>query len=146
MIMNKEYFLSRLANGESIDTIGNEIAALMTEAANEHEANLRAEMERQAEAEKQEAKKVLVEELVEVLQELAILEGLEPEDMELDDEGVEQMIAALTEVFEVIRELKTIAAALGKAPESAPVFEAPKAINKVRSDDQILADFIKMFN
>ena len=140
MTMNKEYFLNRLANGESIDAIGNEIAALMTEAANEHEANLRAEMERRAEAEKQEAKKVLVEELVEVLQELAILEGLDPEDMELDDEGIDQMVAALSEVFGVIRELKTLAATLEKAPET------PKAINKVRSDDQILADFIKMFN
>ena len=144
MTMNKEYFLSRLANGESIDAIGNEIAALMTEAANEHEANLRAEMERRGEAEKQEAKKVLVEELVEVLQELAILEGLDPEDMELDDEGIDQMVAALSEVFGVIRELKTLAATLEKAPVPAP--ETPKAINKVRSDDQILADFIKMFN
>ena len=141
MTINKEYFLSRLANGESIDAIGNEIAALMTEAANEHEANLRAEMERRAEAEKQEAKKVLVEELVEVLQELAILEGLEPEDMEMDGEGIEQMVAALSEMFGVIRELKALSAALEKAPAPAP--EAP---NKVRSDDQILADFIKMFN
>ena len=144
MTMNKEYFLNRLANGESIDAIGNEIAALMTEAANEHEANLRVEMERRAEAEKQEAKKVLVEELVEVLQELAILEGLEPEDMELDDEGIEQMVAALSEVFGVILELKALSAALEKASASAP--EAPKATNKVRSDDQILADFIQMFN
>jgi leucyl aminopeptidase (aminopeptidase T) len=144
MIVNKEYFLNRLASGESIDAIGNEIAALMTEAANEHEANLRAEMERRAEAEKQEAKKVLVEELVEVLQELAILEGLEPEDMELDDEGIEQMVAALSEVFGVILELKALSAALEKASASAP--EAPKATIKARSDDQILADFIKMFN
>ena len=116
----------------------------MTEAVNEHEANLRAEMERRAEAEKQEAKRVLVEELVEVLQELAILEGLDPEDMEMDDEGIEQMYAALTEVFGVIRELKTIAAALEKA--SAPAPEAPKATIKASTDDQILADFIKMFN
>jgi hypothetical protein len=62
--------------------------------------------------------------------------------MELDDEGIEQMVAALSEVFGVIRELKTLAATLEKAPAPA----APQAINKVRSDDQILADFIKMFN
>jgi DNA topoisomerase VI subunit B len=140
MVIDKNYFLGRLANGEDMDVIGQEIADMMTEALNEHNTNLEAEAKRQAEVEKEQTKRDLLEELVEIVQELAILEGMDPEDLEMTDEDMDQLVAAFTEMFAAMRDLKKLFTSI----------DAPKTrkatINIKPTDDQILADFLKMFN
>lgn len=147
--MDKNYFMSRLANGESMDTIGAEIAAMMNEAVAEHTAKLEAEkaMKAAAEAEKSQAKRALIEELVEIVQELAILEGMDPGDMDLDDESVDLIIAEFDKMFAAMRELKKFAAALeGVRVQDIPVTKARIMPVIHKSDDQILAEFAKMFS
>ena len=144
MVMDKNYFLSRLANGEDMDTIGNEIAAMMTEAINEHNANLEAEAKRQAEVEKEAAKRELIEEMVDIIKELAILEGMDPDELQVTDEEMDQLVTAFTEMFAAMRDLKKMFADL-EAHAHNPA--ARKATIEVKpTDEQILADFIKMFN
>ena len=143
--MNKEYFMNRLANGEDMDTIGAEIAAMMNAAMAEHNANLEAEAKRQAEVEKEHAKRELIEELVEIVQELAILEGMDPDELQVTDEDVEQLVAAFTDMFAAMRDLKKLFASIDTDKVVAPRGHAP-VISVKPSDDQILADFIKMFN
>lgn len=140
MIMDKNYFLARLANGEDMDTIGNEIAAMMTEAINEHNANLEAEAKRQAEVEKEAAKRDLIEEMVDIIKELAILEGMDPDELQVTDEEMDQLVTAFTEMFAAMRDLKKMFADLEAHTT------APKATKVTPTDEQILADFIKMFN
>ena len=140
MVIDKNYFLDRLANGEDMDAIGEQIAAMMTEAVNEHNANLEAEAKRQAEVEKEAAKRELIEELVEIIQELAILEGMDPDEMTITEEEMDQMVAAFNEMFAAMRDLKKMLAGL---EEKAA---APKVTKIAPTDEQILADFIKMFN
>ena len=144
MVMDKNYFLSRLANGEDMDTIGNEIAAMMTEAMNEHNANLEAEAKRQAEVEKEQAKRELIEELVEIVQELAILEGMDSDELKVTEEDVDQMVAAFTEMFAAMRDLKKMFADFEEKAAAPRV--AVKSTKITPTDEQILADFIKMFN
>lgn len=147
MVIDKNYFLNRLANGEDMDTIGNELAAMMTEAMNEHNANLEAEAKRQAEVEKEAAKRGLVEEMVDIIKELAILEGMEPEEVTLSDEEMDQLVVAFTEMFAAMRDLKKMFASLDTDKVMAHAPKARKATIEVKpSDEQILADFIKMFN
>jgi hypothetical protein len=142
MVMDKNYFLTRLANGENMDAIGQEMAAMMNAAMAEYNANLEAEAKRQAEAEKEAAKRDLIGELVEIVQELAILEGMDPDELTLSDEDMDQLIAAFTEMFAAMRDLKKMFAEL-----DTDKVKAHKAVISVKpSDDQILADFIKMFN
>jgi tetrahydromethanopterin S-methyltransferase subunit B len=138
--MNKEYFMNRLANGENMDAIGAEIAAMMNAAMAEHNARIEAEKAKAAEAEKEQAKRELIEELVEIVQELAILEGMDPDELQVTEEDMDQMVAAFTEMFDAMRELKKVVAQL----ESVAPHKATAKI--VPNDDQILADFIKMFN
>ena len=147
--MDKNYFMSRLANGESMDTIGAEIAAMMNEAVAEHTAKIEAEkaMKAAAEAEKNQAKRALIEELVEIVQELAILEGMDPGDMDLDDEAVDLIVAEFDRMFAAMRELKKFAAAL----ENVRVQDIPAPKTRImpvmpKSDDQILAEFAKMIS
>ena len=147
MVIDKNYFLDRLANGEDMDVIGQEMAAMMNAAMAEHNANLEAEAKRKAEAEKDQAKRDLTEELVEIIQELAILEGMDPADMQVTDEDMDQLVAAFTEMFAAMRDLKKLFASIDTDKVVANIPKVHKAtINVKPSDDQILADFIKMFN
>ena len=140
MVMDKNYFLTRLANGEDMDAIGEEIAAMMTEAINEHNANLEAEAKRQAEVEKEAAKRDLIEEMVDIIKELAILEGMDPDELQVTDEEMDQLVAAFTAMFAAMRDLKKMFANLEAHAT------APKVTKVAPTDEQILADFIKMFN
>lgn len=147
MVIDKNYFLTRLANGEDMDVIGQEMAAMMTEAINEHNANLEAEAKRQAEVEKEATKRELIEEIVDIIKELAILEGMDPDEMVITDEEMDQLVAAFTEMFAAVRDLKKLFTSIDTDKVVAHAPKARKAtINVKPSDDQILADFIKMFN
>ena len=147
MVIDKNYFLDRLANGEDMDVIGQEMAAMMNAAMAEHNANLEAEAKRKAEAEKDQAKRDLIEELVEIVQELAILEGMDPDEIQVTEEDMNQMVAAFNEMFGAMRSLKKMFAELDTDKVVANAPKTRKAVINVKpSDDQILADFIKMFN
>ena len=149
MNMDKNYFLARLANGEDMDVIGQEIADMMTAALAEHNAKMEAEaaMKAAAEAEKAQAKRALIEELVEIVQELSILEGMDADDIELGEEEIDTIVASFEEMFAAMRELKKFAAAL----EGVRVKDIPAPKTRItpvmpKSDDQILAEFAKMFS
>ncbi len=143
MVMNKDYFLARLANGEDMNAIGQDIADMMNAAMAEHTARVEAEkaMAAAAQAEKEAAKRDLIEELVEIVQELAILEGMDPDELQVTDEDMEQMVAAFNEMFAAMREIKKLAAALGTDNKIVA-----KSRIMPKSDDQILAEFAKMFS
>ena len=130
-MIDKNYFMNRLANGEDMDTICDDISAMMNEALAEHNA-------KQAEADRVTAKRELVKQLAGTIQELAILEGLSPEDITVTDEDIDVLLAGLSELFEIMRGLKELAGKL--------CLETPVAAPIPASDDEILADFLKLFS
>lgn len=157
MVIDKNYFLTRLQNGEDMTAIGNEIAAMMNAAIDEHNAALEAEAAKQAEVEKEATKRELVEEMVDIIKELAILEGMDPEEMTMSNEEMDQLVAAFTEMFAAMRDLKKMFADLEVKLESDvehgstsrlhhPGPASGRIVPMAKSDEQILADFIKMFN
>lgn len=139
-MFNMNDIYARLANGEKIEDIGNEIANMMNEAVAKHEAEVRAAEEAkkaaEAEADKAKAKRELIEKLVEIIQELAVLEGMDPDELTISDDEIDQMVAAFTDMFAAMRDIKHALADLEA--------HAPKVHNP--TDEQILADFLKMFN
>ena len=145
-MFNMEDIYARLANGEKIEDIGNEITAMMNEAMAKHEAEIRAAEEAKraeaAQAEKEAAKRDLIEEMVDIIKELAVLEGMDPDELKVTDEDVEQLVAAFNEMFAAMRDLKKMFASI----DTDKVKAHKAVINMKPSDDQILADFIKMFN
>ena len=118
---------------------------MMNAAMAEYNANLEAEAKRQAEAEKEVAKRDLIEELVEIVQELAILEGMDPDELKMTEEDMDQLVTAFTEMFAAMRDLKKMFASIDTDKVAVPKVRTA-TINVKPSDDQILADFIKMFN
>ena len=131
-MIDKNYFLTRLANGEDIDAIGEEMATLMTEAINEYQ-------NQQAQASKDARKHEIILELLSLIQEMADLEGFADESFEVTEEDVEMLIEAFDEMFGAMRELKELKNALER-----------KCVNRNqkidKSDDDVLAEFIKMFS
>lgn len=151
MAIDKNYFLDRLANGEDMDAIGKEIADMMNAAMNEHNAQIEAEKVKAAQAEKEAAKRDLIAELVDIVKELAILEGMDPDELQVTDEDMDQMVAAFTEMFAAMRDLKNMLSSVESNLKSSIEASKPTRVSvkrpaKAPSDEQILADFIKMFN
>lgn len=142
-MFNVNDIYARLANGEKIEDIGNEIAAMMNEAVAKHEADVRAAEEaKKAEAEKEQTKRELIQEIVKIIQKLAVLEGMNPDELKVSEEDMDQLVAAFTEMFSTVRDLKKMLASFEANVEVKP----GKRPAKVLSDEQILADFLKMFN
>ena len=139
-MFNMNDIYARLANGEKIEDIGNEIAAMMNEAVAKHEADVRAAEEaKKAEAEKEQTKRDTIKKLVEIVQELAVLEGMDPDELQVTEEDMNQLITAFTEMFSTVRDLKKMVTNLETH------IEVKHPITS-KSDEQILADFLKMFN
>ena len=137
MNIDKNYFSARLAAGEDIDAIGQDIAKAMNEALEEYRAAEEAKKAAAAKAENESAKRDIVREMVELIQEYAILEGMDGDELETSEEDIEQLVDAFTSLFAAMRDLK----ALVKNPVD------PKPVTRIaRNDDQILADFVSLFN
>lgn len=137
-MFDKNYFLTRLANGEDMDAIGNELAAVMTEALNEHIANQ--EAQKAAEAEAELAKRDLVVELLDIVRELAMLEGLDGELLEVTDADVNAVTNALCGLFQTLKGIESL---LVPAAPVTPVRITTKA-QAPMSDDEALANFLAM--
>lgn len=133
-MITKEYFLDRLNAGDDIDTIGQEIANMMNEALEEKRAALEEAKAAAAKAENEAAKRDIIEEMIELVQEYAILEGMDENEIKVSPEDVDAMVAAFTEMFAAMRQLKTLSARLNEK----------KPLNK--SDDDILNEFVKIFS
>lgn len=148
---NMEDILARLQKGERIEDIGNEIANVMNQAVAAHNAEIEAKKAEEArlaaEKDKADAKRALMEELIDIVKEFAILEGMDESELEISDEEVEQLIAAFTEMFAAMRDLKKMLSSIEASVETKPIRTTPgKATVHAKTDEQILADFLKMFN
>ena len=135
MVIDKNYFLARLANGEDIDRIGEDIADMMNAAVAEYEAKQEADQKAQT-------KRAIMRDIVDCIAELAALEGMDPIDFETSDEELDMLVQSFTEMFQALNQVKKLNAMLENAAEqpipqkNKPVFKASK------SDDEVLSDFI----
>lgn len=138
MTIDKDYFLSRLQNGEDVDTICKDITTMMNNAKRDYDIQ---QAEKQIALKEQEkAKKDLIKEMFEIVEELAILEGVDPEDVRISDEELEDMYKTFSELFKLMKSIKSL------KKVAAPSFPVAKSDLGKFSDDQIIADFVKLFN
>ena len=138
MTIDKNYFLARLANGEDMDTIGAEVAAMMNEAVAEHVALQKAEAKRVAEAEKTQAKRELIKTMIDATKEMAVLEGMDPNDFTVNDEDIDEMVATFSDLCQTVMLIKKIA-----EPQKQVKPVKTSRVSAPKSDDEVLNDFIK---
>lgn len=144
MDISKEYFLSRLANGESINDIGNEIAEMMNAAVAEQEAARKAEAAKAANLAAQ--KKAVSMKIVDLFREYAALTGNDVmTEMEITDADLDTLIEALDQTFNLMSAMKELKDAIQAIPdEKVPMVHSKlnRAKANAKSDDEVLADFI----
>lgn len=140
-MVNKEYILSRLAAGETIQEIGDSLAVIMNEAMAEHTAAIEAEKKAAAEKiQKQEKKKDLALAFIAVLQDYARVCDVDPALLgDLSEADVDEFIEQLDQIME-------LAVSLQKIGEVFTLDKAPSRIKPAQSDDEIIKAFLNAFN
>lgn len=133
MVIDKNYFLARLANGEDIDRIGEDIADMMNAAVAEYEAKQEADQKAQT-------KRAIMRDMVDCIAELAALEGVDPIDFETSDEELDMLVQSFTEMFQALNQVKKLKANLEKTYTQIP--ECKPVAKRAKSDDEVLSDFI----
>ena len=150
--MDMNYFLKRLQAGEDMSDIGNEIADLMNEAQAAYEAEEKAKAaalakalaEKKAQDEaaakaKEEKKAALLRILVDTIAEYGALECPDLADMfVVDEEDIQELADSMTSIFTMIK-------MFGAAPLDMKTAKPARPVVTVRSDDDILKDFVKNF-
>jgi hypothetical protein len=136
MTIDKNYFLNKLNEGESIDSIGQAIADMMNAAVQEYET----EKVRAAQTDR---KREIMKELCALIEEYGKLENVD-EDFDVTDEDIEALMKAFGEMFKTIRELKKLANALDQKIAVSDNKNIKMNSKPTMSDDEILSNFIKM--
>ena len=150
MVIDKDYFLTRLANGEDINTIGQAMADAMNAAVAdynaEQEAARKAEAERVAKVELTAKKKAIGEEMVDLFREYAALTGnTVMDELEITDDDLDTLVEALDQTFALMGAMKELKVAIDSIPADKVVARNPKtrtATIHAKSDDEALADFL----
>lgn len=150
-MMNKEAIMARLAAGESLQTIGDEFAAIMNAAADEYNETKRREAEEAAakaalEAKNLDEKRALANEFVENVKKYCAISGVDPEFLgEVGIEDVDQLIEALDELMDLIKSVerlsKLVPSAAKKTPMEIPVMRQSHVLPGVTNPDDILKAF-----
>ena len=144
--MDMNYFLDRLQNGESMDDIGEELAAYMNEAQRAYNEQVRAkevaEAKARMEAEaKVAAKKDIMRDLVKLLGQFSAIDH--PELGGAMADASDEEIDELVETFDAIYDFANLFSAF-KAPVAEPEIDNKKAKSiKITSDDAVLRNFLK---
>lgn len=132
MVIDKNYFLTRLANGEDINAIGQEMADLMNAAVAEHDATKKATDL----ANKKRELGLRMADLVKEYGELVAPGSMD--GMTLSEEDVDSLVQAMDEMFNLMGAVVD----LKKSLEEASAAKAPKKIQSV-SDEEALEAFLK---
>lgn len=141
-MFDKNYFLTQLRNGVSMDDMGQALADAMNEAQDAYIAEQEAAKAEQAAQEMAQAKRNLACELIDLIQEYGDLVAPDAADMldEINDEDIDAMVDTLDQMFNMMTAMVQLKHDLEKIQ--------PKQTGKVvtkrpKSDDEVLSNFIK---
>ena len=145
MVIDKNYFLSRLANGEKIEDIGEEIAglmnaALMNAAVADHEAKVAAEKAAAEKARKEEnllnIKRELATELMEIIQDCGALVAPDATAALLDD-ATDEDLDVMIQMFQMLTAIAKLRDAFGDVAETKSKSAVDFAPKNNKSDDEV---------
>ena len=133
-MFDKNYFLDQLRKGQDIDTIGQSIANAMNEAVETY----RAEQAKaaQAEAAMNDKKRAIALDMVDLLREYGeLVMGEDACDFmdDITDEDLGSLIGSMDQLFNMMKALTELKVTLERVP----------ATNRVMTDDDVLANFIR---
>lgn len=143
-MFDKEYFLTQLRKGADLDDMGKALATALNEAQKAY-AEEQAAKEKEAKAAAMaQTKRELVLDMVGIIQAYGRLVAPEAAETleDITDDDIDAMIAGLDQMYQMMRSMAQLKTDLEKItitqiPECKPVTK------RAKSDDEILANFIK---
>ena len=142
-MLSEKDILTRLRNGESMDAIGQSIADVLNAAQSAYDAEVEAAKQAQAANTLAIKKRKLAEDFIHLVQDYGDLVCPGSRDIlsEYTDSDLDEMIAAIDQMFNLLQFAIQMRAALEEKPQAksyiTPATKAPK------SDDEVLANFLK---
>ena len=141
-MFDKNYFLTQLRNGVSMDSIGQALADAMNEAQDAYIAEQEAAKAEQAALDLAQAKRALACELIDLIQEYGDLVAPDAADMldDISDEDIDAMVETLDQMFNMMVAVSELKHNLEKAQTKSHIVPVTK---RPKSDDEVLSNFIK---
>ena len=135
--------LTRLRNGESMDTIGQAIADVLNEAQEAYTAELAAKEKEAEVAVMAQTKREMALDLIDIIRDYGNMVAPEAADVldDIDDDDIDAMVTTLDEMFHMMTAMAQLKTQLEKIqPKSEKI---PVPIKRAKSDDEVLSNFIK---
>ena len=142
-MLSEKDILTRLRNGESMDAIGQSIADVLNSAQNAYNAEVEAAKKAEAANALATQKRELAEDFIHLVQDYGDLVCPGSRDIlsEYTDEDLDEMIAAIDQMFNLLQFAIQMRTALEEKPQAKSHITPATKVSK--SDDEVLANFLK---
>ena len=148
-MFDKNYFLTQLRKGVSMDDMGQALADAMNEAQEAYIAEQAAKVKEAEEAAMAQNKREMALDLIDIIRDYGHMVAPDAADIldDIDDEDVDAMVVTLDQMFQMMSSMAQLKANL----ETLDKLPVPKAQTKShitpvakpsKSDDEVLAKFI----
>ena len=143
MVYDKNYFLDQLRNGVSMDSMGQALADAMNEAQDAYAAEL-AVKEKEAEAAAMaQNKREMALDLIDIIRDYGHMVAPEAAEIldDIDDTDIDAMVTTLDEMFHMMTAMVQLKTDLEQIQSKST--KLPSPVKRAKSDDEVLANFIK---
>ena len=142
-MFDKNYFLNQLRNGVSMDSMGQALADAMNEAQTAYAAEMAAKKKEVEAAAIAQAKREMAEDLIDIIRDYGHMVAPDAADIldQVDDDDVEAMIVTLDQMFQMMSSMVQLKANLENIQTKSA--KLPSPVKHAKSDDEVLANFIK---
>lgn len=140
-MFDKNYFLTQLRNGVSMDDMGQALADAMNEAQEAYIAEQALKVKEAEEAAMAQNKREMALDLIDIIRDYGHMVAPDAADIldDIDDEDVDAMIVTLDQMFQMMSSMAQLKANLEKAQTTSRITPVAKSS---KSDDEVLAKFI----
>ena len=142
MVYDKNYFLDQLRNGTSMDDMGQALANAMNEAQTAYAAEVAAKEKEAEAAAMAQNKREMALDLIDIIRDYGDLVAPEAAEIldDIDDTDIDAMVTTLDEMFHMMTAMAQLKTKLENIQPKSKITPVAK---RAKSDDEVLANFIK---
>lgn len=143
MVYDKNYFLDQLRNGTSMDDIGQALTDAMNEAQEAYIAEQAVKVKEAEAAAIAQTKRDMALDLIDIIRDYGDLVAPEAAEIldDIDDTDIDAMVTTLDEMFHMMTAMAQLKANLENIQTKSTKIPVPA--KRAKSDDEVLANFIK---
>ena len=142
-MFDKNYFLNQLRNGVSMDSMGQALADAMNAAKDEYATELAAKKKETEAAAIAQSKREMAEDLIDIIRDYGHMVAPDAADIldDIDDTDIDAMVTTLDEMFHMMTAMVQLKTQLENIQTKSA--KLPSPVKHAKSDDEVLANFIK---